>query len=176
LPGHNTIGFNQTGIGDLPLEMCETMNGSWGFNIKDQDFKSTEYLVHLLIKAAGKNANMLLNTGPMPNGKIQPANVATLKEIGKWTKKYGESIFSSRGGPVEGDWGTTTVKENKIYVHLLDETVRSISIPLQGKKVKGVTLFDSGEKVEYKKQKDAIDLSIPEHEKVIDYIVVIETK
>lgn len=176
LPGQNTIGFNQTGIGDLPLEMCETMNGSWGFNIKDQEFKSTEYLLHLLIKAAGKNANMLLNTGPMPNGKIQPANVKTLKEIGKWTKKYGESIFSSRGGPVEGDWGTTTVKENKIYVHVLDESTKSVIIPLQGKKVKSVVLFDSGEKVQYKKQTDAIELLIPLHEKMVDYIIVVETK
>lgn len=176
LPGQNTIGFNQTDISDLPLEMCETMNGSWGYNIKDQEFKSTGFLIHLLIKAAGKNANMLLNTGPMPNGKIQPANVATLKEMGEWMKKYGETIYGTRGGPVEGDWGTTTVKEGTIFIHVMDETVSELEIPLQGQKIRGVTQFDTGEKVSYKRKGDAVVITVPEHEKMVDYILVLTTK
>jgi alpha-L-fucosidase len=176
LPGQNTIGFNQTDVSNLPLEMCETMNGSWGFNIKDSDFKSTEYLLHLLIKAAGKNANMLLNTGPMPNGKIQPANVETLKEMGQWMKKYGESIYETRGGPVEGEWGTTTMKGNKLYIHILDENIDELSIPLQGKKIIQLSEFDSGIKASFKKVKDSILIDIPEHNNVIDYILVAEFK
>jgi alpha-L-fucosidase len=176
LPGQNTIGFNQTGVSNLPLEMCETMNGSWGFNIKDTEFKSVEYLLHLLIKAAGKNANTLLNTGPMPNGKIQPANVLSLKEMGKWMKVYGESIYGTRGGPIEGDWGTTTVKDNKLYIHILDEKVRSLTVPLQGKKIKSLTTFDDSQHLKFKKEKDSILIEIPEYEKMIDYILVMEYK
>ena len=48
------------------------MNGAWGFNLQDTQYKSTRDLVHLLVKAAGYDANLLLNVGPMPNGKIQP--------------------------------------------------------------------------------------------------------
>jgi len=176
LPGQNTIGFNQTGISDLPLEMCETMNGSWGFNLIDTAFKSTEYLLHLLIKAAGKNANMLLNTGPMPNGKIQPANVQTLKEMGEWLKKYGETIYGTRGGPVEGDWGSTTVKENKIFIHVLDNEMRELSIPLQGRIPAGLSTFDQGSKVKYKRSGDYLVFPVPEHEKMLDYILVLELK
>ena len=37
LPGGRTADFNKDSeIGDLPLETCETMNGSWGFNITDR--------------------------------------------------------------------------------------------------------------------------------------------
>ncbi len=174
LPGQNTIGFNQTGISTLPLEMCETMNGSWGFNIKDTQFKSTEELLHLLIKAAGKNANLLLNTGPMPNGKIQPANINTLKEMGNWMKIFGESIYGTRGGPLEGDWGTTTVKGNLIFIHLLDNSVREMTIPLQGRKAKGLTVFEDGRKLKFKKLDDTISFQVPLHEKMIDYILVLE--
>ena len=176
LPGQNTIGFNQTGISDLPLEMCETMNGSWGFNIKDTAFKSTEYLLHLMIRAAGKNANMLLNTGPMPNGEIQPANVQTLKEMGAWMKEYGETIYGSRGGPIEGDWGTTTVKGNLMYIHVLEDHLGSLTIPMQGSKVKNLTTFNGGDKVKYKKGDDAIIFDVPSHKQMTDYILVLEKK
>ncbi|MEX0986390.1 MAG: alpha-L-fucosidase [Bacteroidales bacterium] len=176
LPGQNTIGFNQTEIGNVPLEMCETMNGSWGFNIKDTSFKSTPYLLHLLIRAAGKNSNMLLNTGPMPNGEIQPANVTTLQEMGKWMKQYGETIYGTRGGPVEGDWGSTTVKDNKIYIHMLEGSAHNLSIPLQGKKPAILYSFDTGDKVKFKKAGDNITFDIPDHEMMIDYILVLETK
>ena len=85
LPGENTMGFNNTGISEeVPLEMCETMNGSWGFNIIDQNYKSVKTLVQTMVRAAGYGANFLLNTGPMPNGKIQPENVDTLMAIGQW--------------------------------------------------------------------------------------------
>ena len=42
------------------------------YSIYDKKFKSTEKLIHFLVNAAGKNGNLLLNVGPMPNGKIQP--------------------------------------------------------------------------------------------------------
>ncbi len=152
------------------------MNGSWGFNIKDQAFKSTEDLLHLVIKAAGKNSNTLLNTGPMPNGKIQPENVITLKEMGVWMKKYGETIYATRGGPVEGDWGTTTAKGNKLFIHMLDASISHVEIPLQGRKVSKLSLFDTGEKIKFKKLDDAIKIPVPAHEKMIDYILVLELK
>ena len=37
----------------------------------------------MLAHAADLNANLLLNTGPLPDGSIYPADVATLREVGK---------------------------------------------------------------------------------------------
>ncbi|MFN8581377.1 MAG: alpha-L-fucosidase [Gemmatimonadaceae bacterium] len=100
LPGQNSAGFNTTEIGRLPLETCETMNGSWGFNITDRDYKSTRDLVRYLVKAAGNNANFLLNVGPMPDGRIQPEFVERLQGMGRWMTANGESIYGTRAGPV----------------------------------------------------------------------------
>jgi alpha-L-fucosidase len=163
LPGQNTMGFNQTGIGSLPLETCETMNGSWGFNLKDTRFKSTRDLIHMLVRAAGQNSNLLLNTGPMPNGRIQPENVKTLKEMGAWMKKYGETVYGTRGGPAgQKTWGVTTVDGNRIYVHILNPEDNVIYVPLEGKTVKKATGFDSGEKIPFEKHEDGIILTLPD--------------
>jgi len=178
LPGQNTMGFNQTEIGSLPLETCETMNGSWGFNIKDNNFKSTKELLHMLIRAAGQNSNLLLNTGPMPNGKIQPENVATLKEMGKWMKKYGPTIYKTRGGPAGSrSWGVTTMTDDRIFVHLLDVEDPVLYVPVNGMKIRKAYTFDEGKKVSFENEGDGIILSlssIPKNK--IDHIVVLEKK
>ena len=72
LPGNNTTGWGTPAdqIGSVPLEVCETINGSWGFNLQDRKHKTDKELIHYLIKAAGYGSNFLLNVGPMPNGKI----------------------------------------------------------------------------------------------------------
>ena len=176
LPGQNSMGFNQTGIGALPLETCETMNGSWGYNIKDTKFKSTEDLIHMLVRAAGLNSNLLLNTGPMPNGKIQPENVKTLKEMGKWMKQYGETIYGTRSGPTGAKkWGVSTWKDNKIFVHVLDAEDPVLYLPMAGQKVKKAYGFDNGEIVKFEKQPNGILLSLPEiPQDIYDFIIVLE--
>src|SRR5207253_11406921 len=100
LPGGHTTGFNpEQGVSAIPLETAETMNSSWGFNITDHHYKSTADLIRYVVRAAGRNANFLLNVGPMPNGEIQPEFVERLTEMGKWTKQYGQSVYGTRGGP-----------------------------------------------------------------------------
>lgn len=70
LPGENKAGFSgESGVSrHLPLETCETMNHSWGYYINDDNYKSVKELIHLLVGAAGRNANFLLNIGPEPGG------------------------------------------------------------------------------------------------------------
>ena len=100
LPGANTAGFNTTEIGALPIETAETINGAWGFNLTDHDHKSTPDLIRYLVGAAGRDANFLLNVGPMPNGRIQPEFEERLQAMGRWLERYGESIYGTRGGPI----------------------------------------------------------------------------
>lgn len=163
LPGQKTTGFNpDQKIGELPFETCETMNNSWGFNLQDKDYKSTKNLIQYLVKAAGYNSNFLLNIGPMPNGKIQPEFVNTLKEVGTWMTKYGETIYGTRGGPVTPrTWGVMTQKANKVYVHILSPEDNNLLIPDFGKKVKSITLFNSGVKMKFRQDAFGIAVLIP---------------
>jgi alpha-L-fucosidase len=163
LPGQKTTGFNpEQKIGELPFETCETMNNSWGFNLQDKNYKSTKTLIQYLVKAAGYNSNFLLNIGPMPSGKIQPEFISTLKEIGTWMGKYGETIYGTRGGPVTPRaWGVTTQKGNKVFVHLLNPEDKNLLIPDFGKKVKNITLYSTGAKLKFKQDAFGIAIAIP---------------
>ena len=180
LPGENTMGFNQTGtISELPLEMCETMNGSWGFNLKDQNYKSSKQLIQTMVKSAGYGANFLLNTGPMPNGKIQPENIDTLAVMGKWLEKYGQTIYGTRKGPIRpADWGATTVgKDGKIYIHLLQLKDENLLIPALSGKIKSAVYFDGGDKVTFSETDFGLLLKIPKAKQDnIDTILVLEMK
>ncbi|MEX2604806.1 MAG: alpha-L-fucosidase, partial [Gracilimonas sp.] len=145
LPGHNTAGYSEDAIiGDLPLETAETMAHNWGFSLQDKSYKSTNELIRYLVKAAGYNSNFLLNVGPMPNGKIQPEFVKTLEEVGNWTRKYGATIYGTRGGPIDPQvWGVTTQKDEKIYVHILNWQAKNFLLPkLEDKTIESIVSFD----------------------------------
>jgi alpha-L-fucosidase len=151
LPGQKTASFNaESEVGDLPLETCETINGAWGYNADDKRFKSAKDLIHYLVKAAGYNANFLLNVGPMPSGKIQPEFADRLKQVGAWLEKNGETIYGTRGGPLSPrPWGVTTHKGNKVYLHILNWADPVLAMPKLRKKVKSATFFKDGSKVEF---------------------------
>jgi len=178
LPGENTMGFNKAPvISDvIPLEMCETMNGSWGYNIKDRRFKSSAQLLETMIRAAGYGANFLLNTGPLPDGTIQSENVDTLMAMAEWLERYGETIYGTRKGPIEPrNWGVTTAKDNKVYVHLLAWKDESILIPPLGKKVKSAKFFADGSALSFTQNKNGIIVSVPfEKRKPLETIIVME--
>jgi alpha-L-fucosidase len=133
LPGDNSAGFNKAGVASsLPLETCLTINGSWGYNARDKSFKSPEELIRALVGAAGRGANLLLNVGPKPDGSIPQESAERLLAVGKWTEKYGKTIYGTRRGPIAPQpWGVTTVKSSEpafIYLHVLGKAAR-IKLP-----------------------------------------------
>jgi alpha-L-fucosidase len=178
LPGQNTAGFNaESKVGKLPLETCETINRAWGYNAKDRNFKSARDLVHYLVRAAGHNANFLLNVGPRPDGTIQPEFVERLKEVGAWLGKNGESVYSTRGGPLPPrDWGVTTRKGATVYLHLLKLEDDVLALP-KFAPVKSARLLRDGSKVELVENDLGLMLRVPMSARdPIDTVVVLETR
>lgn len=178
LPGQNTAGFNEESkIGALPLETCETINVAWGYNSSDKKFKSSKQLVHYLVKAAGMNANFLLNVGPRPDGTIQEEFVTRLKEIGGWVSRNGESVFGTRGGPITPrPWGVTTQKGKTVYVHVLDWVDPLLVIPSFGKAVKGAKMLVGGAAVPVKSVDGGWLLNLPSSGRdAMDTVVAMET-
>ncbi|OVE76050.1 alpha-L-fucosidase precursor [bacterium E08(2017)] len=68
-----------------PLELCNTLQGySWGYDSADEGHhRDADYVMDMIAKAKAMPANLLLNTGPFPDGSIHPDDVKTLKEVGK---------------------------------------------------------------------------------------------
>ena len=73
------------GTSDVPLEICDTLQPhSWGYDRMDKDsHKSADQVMEMLGRAADMKSNLLLNTGPLPDGSIHPGDVKTLEEVGR---------------------------------------------------------------------------------------------
>ena len=164
LPGQSTAEFNrESEVGALPLETCETMNDSWGFNVMDHRYKSTRELVHYLARAAGHDANFLLNVGPMPNGRIQPEFVERLREVGEWMAANGASIYGTRGGPVAPRaWGVTTSRGDTVYVHVLDWPDPVLELPALPRPVRAARLLAGGRPVTIEPTASGLALRLPD--------------
>ncbi|HTL07356.1 MAG TPA: alpha-L-fucosidase [Chitinophagaceae bacterium] len=162
LPGENKSGLSFQEASRLPLETCETMNNSWGFNITDTSYKSAKRVIQYLVNAAGRNANLLLNVGPMPNGKIQPEFTDTLQATGKWLQTYGATIYQTKGNLVAPQpWGVVTGRNKTWFVHVLNRPADNIVLlPIGQQKISSVTGYGGKEKLPYKQQADGIAINI----------------
>ncbi|MDE6006481.1 MAG: alpha-L-fucosidase [Muribaculaceae bacterium] len=175
LPGENTAGYSGQAISRLPLETCNTMNTSWGYKIKDQDYKDSKTLLRYLIKAAGMGANLLLNIGPQPNGELPAAALERLQHIGEWMKLNGETIYATEAGPFPAQsWGTSTRKDNRLFLHVMTPDTNAIIIP-EGTKILNAKEFSSNKEVKFTQAGKATVLhldSMPED--TVDYIIECE--
>ena len=177
LPGANTAGFNTTNIGTLPLETSLTMNDSWGFNITDAHWKSVPQIIGYLVRAAGSNANLLLNIGPRPDGTIQPEAAERLRAVGQWLRVYGTSIYNTHAGPIPPrPWGVTTQRGDSVFVHVLDWRDRIIAIPIVGRRVTRATVLGSGAAVDFDQWPDGVRLTLPDGAAEPDRVIVLRVR
>jgi alpha-L-fucosidase len=177
LPGANTAGFNTKEIGALPLESSLTMNGSWGFNITDKKFKSVNELIAFLVRAAGNDANLLLNIGPRPDGTIQPEAEERLRAIGAWLRTHGTSVYGTRGGPIPPrEWGVTTRRGDTVFVHVLNWPDRLLALPDFGARIVKATMLDGGAVVGVNQTESGATLTMPAPTTgVPDRVIVLQT-
>lgn len=176
VPGENSAGYSSMGIGQLPLETCQTMNRSWGYNVNDTTYKSVPELIGLLVKCAGRGANLLLNVGPQPNGQIPEAARTRLHEMGQWLAANGETIYGTQAGDVAPqEWGASTRKGNKLYLHILKSDTKEISITLP-RKVREIVAFADRTPVKYTTSKDGSIVIPVSHPGSPDYILEVTTR
>ena len=180
LPGKNTTGFGTSAsdIGKLPIEVCETINGSWGFNLKDRKHKSAKEIIQYIVRSAGYGSNLLLNVGPMPNGEIQKEHIASLKKVGIWMKENGETIYKTTEGPIApNDEMAFTRKGKTLYLHILDENKELFFVENFKEKIKSIHFYKSNEKVTYRTNKYGMFIEVPKNKKdQIDTIIEITLK
>lgn len=171
-PGENFAGYSEQDISSLPLETCQTMNESWGYRITDDNYKSSDDVIRYLVETAGRNANLLLNIGPRPDGSLPGKALGILSSLGDWMKIYGETIKGTRASAVAArDWGAVTHRGNTMYVHVLNASDNTIYIPYRGNRLTSATTFTDGKKVRYNQTEDGIILDISDKPDIVDHII-----
>ncbi len=145
---------------DRPWETCMTLCRQWAWK-PDDTMKSLQQCLQTLILTAGGDGNLLFNVGPMPDGRIEPRQVERLKEMGAWLSKYGNSIYGTRGGPFKpGQWGASTRKGNRIYLHAFKWSGDTLELPALPAKITAAT-FPNGGAVEFRQTTTNLSLHVP---------------
>jgi alpha-L-fucosidase len=167
--GHDITG----NILPFPWEKGFTLGKAWGYT-PDGLSMPVERVLRLLIDAAVRNGNTLINVGPDRHGQIPSGMAAVLKQLGNWLQSNGESIYGTRGGPfqpLDGVYGST-YKENTAYVHILDcEVFEDVRLPGIRRRIADCTLI-SGEKVGFVQNDDGIRIRLgKERHASVDTIV-----
>jgi alpha-L-fucosidase len=159
-----------------PWESCITIASQWAWKPNDT-LKSLKQCIQTLVKSASGNGNLLFNVGPMMDGRIEARQVERLKEMGDWVKIYGESIYSTNGGPfipVES-YGTTR-KGNKIFVHVFERKEDVLKLPALPGVIITKVYFLKGKPLTWKQDESGIILQLPSSmPDVNSNVIVLET-
>ena len=166
--GSETIGDYATPeqfIGALnmkdPWESCITICNQWAWKPNDK-MKSKKECIQTLVQTAAGNGNLLLNVGPMLDGRIEARQVNRLKEMGDWLKLYGESVYNTKGGPYKPNKiFATTRKGNKIYLHVFPAENNQLSLPALPGVVINKAWFLKGQPVQVTQDEKNIRISLP---------------
>lgn len=159
-----------------PWELCTTITeGAWGYQ-PNAKVKPLPDLIRLLVGAAGRDGNLLLNVGPQPDGQIDPAQAERVREIGRWLSSHGESIYGTRGGPwLPGPYGVSTHKGKLVYVHVLqapaDGTLTLPALPVSVVRARRL----HGDAVPVEQTSEHVRLSLPANAvETIDTVIELE--
>jgi len=144
---------------DRPWESCITICQQWAWKPNDK-LKSLEECLRTLSSCVGGDGNLLLNVGPMPDGRIEPRQVERLREMGAWLKLNGDAVYGTRGGPyLPGKWGASTRRGRHVYLHVFGggPTV----LPPLPARIRSARTLAHGKAVEFRSDTKGLQLTLP---------------
>jgi alpha-L-fucosidase len=144
---------------DRPWETCMTLCRQWAWK-PDDEMKPLKKCLQTLVLCAGGDGNLLFNIAPTPDGVFEPRQVERLKEMGAWLKKYGASIYGTRGGPWKPTESLASTRKGKtIYLHLLRPEDDTVALPDLTRKIKSAALLRGG-KVNFTQRDGRLTLTL----------------
>jgi alpha-L-fucosidase len=162
-------------------------NKSWG-NIKNDTFKSPQFIVHQLVDIVSKNGNLLLNIGPRSDGTIPEQVQQVLRDVGSWLAVNGEAIYGTRPWKLYGEGPTKvasgsfhdtdtatytaedfrfTTKGTAFYAIELgwssggETVIQSLASAVGAAKIRAVGLVGSDVKLQFRQQTDGLHIQVP---------------
>lgn len=146
---------------EIPWESCITICNQWAWKPNDE-IKSLEECIQTLARTVGGGGNLLLNVGPMLDGRVEQRQINRLTEMGSWLEKNGESIYGTSGGPFKPTNSmVSTHKDKRIFVHLFALPGSQLVLPaLHKTKILSAKLLN-GKELTFKQTKENILIDLP---------------
>lgn len=145
-----------------PWEVCQTLNGSWGYDRDNLNWKSIEMLLSMLVDTVSKGGNLLLNVGPNARGELEARAIDRLQGIGEWMRLHNRSIYdctSSKFPPPPNC--RYTQRDNRLYLHLLTWPFNKIHLAELSEKVEYAQFLHDASEVFFTEESDVLSLQLP---------------
>ena len=129
-------------------EACQTLNGSWGYDRDNQDWKPVDMLVRMLVDSVSKGGNLLLNVGPTGRGEFDARALATLEGIGDWMRLHGRSIYWATQSEFQAPPDCRyTQRGDRLYLHLFAWPFKHVHLDGLGGRVAYAQLLNDGSEI-----------------------------
>ncbi len=158
LGDYATLGDNEIpdAIKDGLWEAIDTHNNSWAYSKLDINWKSSDEILHNLVRVLCKGGNFMFNIGPKGDGSIPKESVSILREVGKWVHANEEAIYGTRAVAM-GDqkWIEGTHADGKTFLFVLDwPKTGKLWIPKTGGDVKKAYILEGKQSVKLARDGD----------------------
>lgn len=149
---------------DGPWEFCTTINTSWGYQHKDNDYKTPAQIIRMFCDCITLGGNMLLDIGPMEDGTIDPRQEHVLHELGSFIRANEEAVYGTLPG-VGWDYflgGSTLSKDRKtLYLFCYEAPRECLCVKGLQNPVKRITLLHNGKELGFNTAGGAVWNHIP---------------
>jgi alpha-L-fucosidase len=156
LPGDVTTPEQYQPAGPMQLEEGQslwegeqTLNGSWGYDRDNSDWKPPDLLVKMLVDGVSKDGNLLLNVGPTARGELDDEALDRLRQIGTWMRRHSESIYGRGPAPYPPPPDCRyTIKGNRLFLHIFSWPFGHLHLPGLATRVEFARFLHDGSEVE----------------------------
>jgi alpha-L-fucosidase len=158
---------------DRPWETCMPLqNGQWSYS-SQASMKSLTEVLQTLVSVAGRDGNLMVSPALKPDGSMDPRAEELLQGCGEWLKRYGTTVYETRGGPYyPTPLGVSTYRDNTIFVHLLRWPEDKLTLPPIQHKLLSSRVPTGGTADVRQSADGSIEITVPaEHRNQIDTIV-----
>ncbi len=144
----------------VTMTKCRNDTGGWSYR-PGEPTRAFADCLKMLVSTVTGDGNLLLNIGPMPTGEIVPEQIEVLRKMGIWLKQNGKSIYGTRGGPfVNGNWGGSTQRGNKIWLHVFEWSGDTLRLPTLERTIQSARLL-RGTKVKPVQTRAGLEITLP---------------
>jgi alpha-L-fucosidase len=138
-------------------EACQTLNGSWGYDRDNLDWKSPDLLIRMLVDGVSKDGNLLLNVGPTARGEFDPRAQQTLEAIGEWMHFNSRSIYGAAASKFTPPPDCRfTQRGNRLYLHIFSWPFKHIHLEGMADKIEYAQFLHDGSEVRMSRQRQVM--------------------
>ncbi len=129
-------------------EIGQSLTETWGYCQSPSVLRGAGSVIRMLVEAASRGGNLILNVGPTARGELEPLAREVLGDLKEWMGRNSRALYSTSPARVEPAPGCRyTCSASSLFVHLFDWPEPYLFLPHLGDKVRFARWVGDGSEV-----------------------------